>query len=95
MQAIRRVDMHGKPAPLNLMPGSSSGGKRRGSATAIVATRDIAELVYNARNKPELSHAGVEMVTRTRKTVQHWELEQEHEPVYACELQVRPRSCGC
>lgn len=93
LQAIRRVDMRSPPAPHNLMPGVGApmgGGesKRRGSAIVVVANWEVAELLYSARNKPEISHAGVERITKTGKTVQHWELDQEHEPLYARELQV-------
>jgi hypothetical protein len=92
MQAIRRVDVRKPPEIINLATGSSirgkDAGKRRGIATAIVATSDVADLLHEARGKPELGHVEVERISRSKKTVPDWDLEQEQEPLDVFGLQV-------
>lgn len=90
LQAIRSVDIRSPAQRINLAYGRSNTQQNRsiGTAIVIVATNEVAELLYSARKKPELSHADVERITRTKKTVQYWELEQEHEPLGVASMEV-------
>jgi hypothetical protein len=92
MQAIRRVVVRKSPKTIDVERGSSNRGKNSGTprrvATVIVATTDVADLLYAARGEPELGHAEVERIARSKKTVPDWDLEQEQEPLNVFGLQV-------